>query len=79
MKKAGWLRVYLDEFDSLEGKIDFDEFAKNYRCKWIVSPQTKGDQVQQGMTVVQGFCFGVGFILANLVMNLLFHIGLCHG
>lgn len=32
-----------------------------------------------GITVVNGFCFGVGLIVAALVMKVLFHIGLCGG
>jgi hypothetical protein len=29
------------------------------------------------LSVVQGFCLGVGAILAALVMRILFHIGMC--
>lgn len=31
------------------------------------------------MSVVNGFCLGVGLILSALVMKLLFHIGWCGG
>lgn len=33
--------------------------------------------MSQGLQVVNGFCLGVGLILAALVMKLLFHIGFC--
>jgi hypothetical protein len=29
------------------------------------------------MQVANGFCFGIGLILASLVMKLLFHVGFC--
>ncbi len=31
------------------------------------------------MGIVNGMCFGVGLILASLVMRILFHIGFCGG
>lgn len=39
--------------------------------------QNKGENVPQVMTVVNGFCFGSGLILAALVFKLLFKIGFC--
>ena len=33
--------------------------------------------MNQLMATVQGFCLGIGLILASLVMRLLFHIGFC--
>ena len=31
----------------------------------------------QAMTVVNGFCFGVGLILASAAMKVVFHMALC--
>ena len=33
--------------------------------------------MNQGMTVIQGFCFGTGLILAAVAFKLLFHVGFC--
>lgn len=33
--------------------------------------------MQYGIQVINGFCLGVGLIVAALVMKLLFHIGFC--
>lgn len=35
------------------------------------------NEMSQAMSVINGFCLGVGLILAALVMKLLFHIGMC--
>ncbi len=32
---------------------------------------------QTAMTVVNGFCFGVGLIVASAVMRILFDMGMC--
>lgn len=32
---------------------------------------------QSLMAMVNGFCMGIGLILASLVMRILFHIGFC--
>ncbi len=29
------------------------------------------------ISIGQGFCLGIGLILASVVMNLLFHVGFC--
>lgn len=34
--------------------------------------------MSSALQVVNGFCFGVGLVLASEVMHLLFHIGFCH-
>jgi hypothetical protein len=33
--------------------------------------------MNQGMTVVNGFLFGTGLILASVVFKILFHVGFC--
>lgn len=33
--------------------------------------------MQFGISVVSGFCFGVGLIVAAFVMQTLFHVGFC--
>lgn len=30
-----------------------------------------------GTSIIQGFCFGVGMIIASFLMKALLHIGLC--
>lgn len=34
-------------------------------------------KMNQGLQVVNGFCLGVGLIIASIVMRILFHIGFC--
>lgn len=33
--------------------------------------------MQYGLTVVQGFLFGIGMIVAAFVMKWVFHVGFC--
>ncbi len=44
----------------------------------FVEKMKLGDQgMAQAMTVVNGFCFGVGLILAAAAMRVVFHMSLC--
>lgn len=33
--------------------------------------------MNQAMTIVNGFCFGTGMIVAAFVMKFIFHVGFC--
>jgi hypothetical protein len=33
--------------------------------------------MNQALTIVSGFCFGIGLILASAAMKVLFHISFC--
>jgi len=35
--------------------------------------------MQQGLQVLNGFCFGLGLIVAAFVMRFIFHVGFCAG